>query len=309
MKGGISPESASKLLNILLDARKVWFLKIELAAYVEVLSDLRGLCRFLQGDGMDTAFYTGQQLDKLVKQYPDGKMKRLRTTDALIMQAINWFENEGVNSFTGNSVISGASQRRTPDITRQVTQEVCASRPAHPVVNIDCDPTATTATYFERTTTEAVQRAAFDAEENELIEEATDTALVAEATARLSCLPATIEERKAHVITGTMPAIMYFLSRINEPSGDRYTVSQIFRADRLFNPNYVAMISYQEGIQLIDNFKYFLLFNAGEYSMVARLKRGWSAYCQNYVLVHSIFDFKRDSSAILSWNYHVFSPS
>ena len=96
----------------------MWFLKIELAAYVEVLSDLRGLCRFLQGDGTDIAFYMGQQLDKVVKQYPNGQMKRLRTTDALIMQAMNWFENEGANSFTGNSSCSGASQRQSLDITR-----------------------------------------------------------------------------------------------------------------------------------------------------------------------------------------------
>ena len=41
---GISPKNASKLLNLLLDVRKVWFLKIELVTYVEVLSDLRGLC-------------------------------------------------------------------------------------------------------------------------------------------------------------------------------------------------------------------------------------------------------------------------
>ena len=40
--------------------------------------------------------------------------------------------------------------------------------------------------------------------------------------------------------------------------------------------------------------------------MVARLKRGWSAYRQNCVRVHSMFDFKRDSSAILSWNYQAF---
>ena len=144
-----------------------------------------------------------------------------------------------------------------------MTREVRASRPHRPVVDTNCDPTATTATYFERTTTEAARRAAFDAEENELINEATETALVTETAARCNRLPATIEEWRAHVITGTLPAIVYFLSRINESSGDRYRIAQIFRAGRLFNPNYVAMISCQEGIQLIDNFKYFPLFNAG----------------------------------------------
>ena len=64
-----------------------------------------------------------------------------------------------------------------------MTREVRASRPPRPVVDTNCDPTATTATYFERTTTEAARQAAFGAEENELIEEATETALVAEAAA------------------------------------------------------------------------------------------------------------------------------
>ena len=92
---------------------------------------------------------------------------------------------------------------------------------------------------------------------------------------------------------------MYFLSRINESSGDRYKIAKIFRAGRLFNPNYVAMISYQEGIQVIDNFKHSPLFNLGEDIMVARLTHGWGVYCQNFVRVHSIFDFKRNSSAVL----------
>ena len=40
---GISPKNTPKGLNFLLDARKVWFLKIEVVAYVEVLSDLQGI--------------------------------------------------------------------------------------------------------------------------------------------------------------------------------------------------------------------------------------------------------------------------
>ena len=83
------------------------------------------------------------------------------------------------------------------------------------------------------------RRTAFDAEENELIEGAIETALGAEAAARLDHLPATIEEWRVHVITGTMPAMVYFLSRINESSGDRYKIAQIFGTRRLFNPYYL----------------------------------------------------------------------
>ena len=139
----------------------------------------------------------------------------------------------------------------------------------------------------------------FDTEDNELLEEATETALVAKAAAQSHCLPATSEEWRAHVITGTMAGNYVLLSIIKEPSGDRYNIAQIFRADCLFNPNYVAIISYQEGIQVIDNFKHFPLFNLGEDIMVARLTHGWGVYCHNFVRVHSILDFKRKSSAVL----------
>ena len=72
---------------------------------------------------MDIAFYTGQQLDKLAKKYLNKQTKRAWMTDALIMQAMNWFKNKGVSSFTGNIAFSGTSQPQTLDITRQVAQK------------------------------------------------------------------------------------------------------------------------------------------------------------------------------------------
>ena len=83
---GYSSKNSSKLLHLLLDEAKMWYLKIELSAYVDVLGDLRNLCYFLEGDGTDMPFKVGERLDSLAKLYPGGKMKDLPSTEALIKQ-------------------------------------------------------------------------------------------------------------------------------------------------------------------------------------------------------------------------------
>lgn len=83
---GISSSNAPKLLRMLLDEAQMWYLKIELSAYVEVLEDLRNLCYFLEGDGTDLPFMVGGRLNHLAEQYPNGQMKKFRSTDKLILQ-------------------------------------------------------------------------------------------------------------------------------------------------------------------------------------------------------------------------------
>jgi len=83
---GISSSNAPKLLRMLLDEAQMWYLKIELSAYVEVLEDLRNLCYFLEGDGTDMPFKVGARLNNLAEQYPNGQMKELRSTKKLILK-------------------------------------------------------------------------------------------------------------------------------------------------------------------------------------------------------------------------------
>ena len=86
---GISPKNSFSLLNLLLDNTKSKYLKIELSAYVEVLFDLYNLCYFLEGDGTDMPFRTGERLDRMVDLYSEGRMKDLSSTNRLIMEAID----------------------------------------------------------------------------------------------------------------------------------------------------------------------------------------------------------------------------
>eukprot|EP00984_Skeletonema_dohrnii_P028222 scaffold18128_cov70-Skeletonema_dohrnii-CCMP3373.AAC.1 len=46
-----------------------------------------------------------------------------------------------------------------------------------------------------------------------------------------------------------------------------------------------------------------LLNKEGDANIVNKLKKGWNAYRQKVVMVHSKFDYKKDHSAILSWHY------
>ena len=103
-----------------------------------------------------------------------------------------------------------------------------------------------------------------------------------------------------------MPAVEYFLSRINDPSGDRFIVSELFRGAQIFNPFYAARISFNEGLKHIDKLKHYPILNQGEESMDVRLKRGWRAYRQNAIRVVAEFDYSKDKSAILSWHYQAF---
>ena len=81
---GFSSKNSAKLLKMLLDETQAWYLKIELASYVETLFDLRNLCYFLEGDGTDMPFKVGERLDRIRDKYPNGVMNRMRSTEALI---------------------------------------------------------------------------------------------------------------------------------------------------------------------------------------------------------------------------------
>ena len=74
---GVSPKNSVKLLNLLLDPSLVWYIKIQLSAYVELLSDLHHLCAFLEGDGTDLPFHTGGCLERFADLHHNGKMKEM----------------------------------------------------------------------------------------------------------------------------------------------------------------------------------------------------------------------------------------
>ena len=87
---GISPSNSTKLLILLTDANKLHMLKIELAAYVEGLEDLRNLCYFLEGDWTDMCFKVAGMIKAFQDLFPDGEMKELPSTKVLCKQAIEW---------------------------------------------------------------------------------------------------------------------------------------------------------------------------------------------------------------------------
>lgn len=72
---GLSKKNTSKLLLLLLDEKKLWQLKIELAVYKKRIEDIRNLCYFLEGNGTDIPFKVGFWLGRLHKTYNSGNLK------------------------------------------------------------------------------------------------------------------------------------------------------------------------------------------------------------------------------------------
>jgi hypothetical protein len=57
---------------------------------------------------------------------------------------------------------------------------------------------------------------------------------------------------------------------------------------------------------LIEKMRHYHILNQGEDSIIDRLKRGWRAYRANACRVVKQFDYSKDKSAILSWQYQLF---
>jgi hypothetical protein len=59
------------------------------------LFDLRNLCYYLEGNGTDLPFKVAGRIQAFKEMYPNGQMKTLPATNALVMQAIAWSTEDG----------------------------------------------------------------------------------------------------------------------------------------------------------------------------------------------------------------------
>jgi len=93
---------------------------------------------------------------------------------------------------------------------------------------------------------------------------------------------------------------------VNVEGGDRFAIAEFFRGARVFDPFYAASIDYEKGLELIEKMRHYPILNQGEDSIIDKLKRGWRAYRANACRVVEQFDYSKDKSAILSWQYQLF---
>ncbi len=306
---GISPRNSSKLLKLLYDDCFVWYLKIQLSAYIETLADLRNLCYFLEGDGTDMPFKVGERLDLISSFYEGGRMRKLPSTKTLIMHAIDWAVNTKGYTPTGEVVPARPTVR---EINEQVAAQVRSNRPRRQTaVALVCNAALavggeTVAQRERREEREAAQRAIEKAEEKEAEEEARIAALQKEADTQADRPPTTIEEWEAIIFSGVSPSIEYFLERVNNESGDRWAAAEFFRGARIFDPTYAAKLSHDQGIVLIEKMRYYHIFNNGDNTIIDRLKSSWKMYQKNALRVVSKLDYGKDKSAILSWHYRMY---
>ena len=88
VKQKISPANSAKLLRMLLDKPQWLQLRIELAAYVEGLFELRNLCYYLEAETTDLPFKCGERIDSFMDMFAGGAMKPLPSCDRLINEVI-----------------------------------------------------------------------------------------------------------------------------------------------------------------------------------------------------------------------------
>ena len=86
-----SQANSATLLNLLLDPARSNQLKIELAAYVDGIFELRNLCYYLEADWTDLAFKCSARIDDFVDMFPNGEMKPLKSADRLIMHVSPYY--------------------------------------------------------------------------------------------------------------------------------------------------------------------------------------------------------------------------
>ena len=301
---GISPANSMKLLVLLTDEMKRHTLRIELCAYVEGLKDLKMLCYFLEGDGTDMPFQVHQRLKEFKQSFPDGNMKPLPSVRVCIQEAINWAITpvaDGGGGYTAPTPARAQAPVRTvAQITGEVRKRVLADRPRRQ----RAIQSVRNAVFAGESEAQRNRRQAslLAAQEREATEDATLEAL--EAAVNDNQPPLTIDEWQAIVISLLAPAIEYFNERMFDETGDRFTAVELFDGASIFNPAIAKVLTRDEAMSKLEKLRHLpALNNEGVDNIVNKLKRGWNAYRQKVLMVHSKFEYNKDHAAILSWHF------
>lgn len=281
---GIAPVNSAKLLK-LTDDVKSWYVKIELSATVEALAEVWNFCYQNEGDGQEV-FNAGKSIGVLLEKFPLGQMCALPSTSRLIMRAINWANEQGIEP------PQPPPPRRT---IREVTAQV-QNRPrraASAGVQAAVQAGETDAQRRRREAREAAAQAQAHAE----YEAARQAAIEAEADALAGNIPLTPNAWTAHITSGVAPVIHYLFSCLNDPSGDRFMIVEFFKGARIFDPLYAATLTTVEAHALIDKLSNYPCLCKG--TIIRDLKAGWCAYKKKAERV-------QDKVDILDWHYKQF---
>ena len=301
---GIAPANSNKLLQLLLDQRKLWTLKIELSAYVESLKDLCSLCYFLEGDGTDMVFVVADKVNAFLAKYPDGSLKTLPSTERLIREAINWAVTDGGFEAPASPTDLNPPRATIAEIDRRVQNQVTSDRPRRRAA-IEGVRNAVIAASAETDAARNRREAAMLREQEKEAAEAVRVAELEREAERLAdAPPLTPDAWKAHIVSGIGPAIhsFTFTSRCADENGDRFKSMEVFQAARLFNPHFAKTVSHEEAKALLEKLRHYHVLNQeGEDNVVNALKRSFTAYRQNASLVVKRFDYDVDKAGILSW--------
>jgi hypothetical protein len=90
----VSPANSAKLLKMLQNTVTLYYIKIELAAYIE---GLKKIVEFTYGAESDRQllFKFGEKINDLIAFYPDQSLCHLPSAEHLMKEAVKWAEDQG----------------------------------------------------------------------------------------------------------------------------------------------------------------------------------------------------------------------
>jgi len=235
-------ESAPKLLLMFEDPATLDQLKIELAAYVEILQPLQRFTTYCESDG-DVAFTVGAEIHALEKAYEEGWEGRWPSVNALIARAV-----ERARTDPTVAALREATRERTQWKPRS---SIRPKRRAAQGVSRAVDSISKAA---------KARRALEKAEKEKKDAAEFDALLEKEAKAQCAAPPTTKEEWHAHIKQCLSKPIQYITSRLFEEGGhdgdSRFHLANFYCDARIFDPCFAAKLNEEDAMEFIDGLKY-----------------------------------------------------
>lgn len=94
MEKHASPANSAKLLKMLHNTVTLYYIKIELSAYIEGLTMIMEFTYGTKSDGQ-LVFKFDEKIDDLIAYYPNQSLCHLPSAENLMKEAVKWAEDQG----------------------------------------------------------------------------------------------------------------------------------------------------------------------------------------------------------------------
>lgn len=282
----VSKTSAPKLLLMLTDEATMWYLKIQMCAFVEGLEELRNMCYALEGDGQ-LIFFGGSRLVEMQVTCPRNGVPNMPSLNRLIDEAVAWAATSPAGKALAAAQTAATAARAVPrrvltvrDIRTAVGAAPRAVRPQRAAAAGVANATAALRTAAAKAKEDA-ELALKQAELDEKHQKDIDDAMAAEAAAQAKALPMTVQKWRDQVYPPITAAYNYFWANLED--GERKEQFKLLRAAQLFLPMHGKTLHAANANALIDDLRVYAPLD--NYATIAGVKDEFVAYKQHAQIV------------------------